>query len=152
MEKSQFIFKCWWLRQQSICLQCRRLGFNPWVGKISWRRKWQPTPVFLPGKSHGRRSLVDYSPRYHKESDTTERLHFHFLHGRHCTSHFQVWPPLILTKSLRDTLLCHRSLEPETVSQQSTVENVLRGDFPGGPAANPRSQCKGPRFDSWSGN
>ena len=39
------------------------------------RRKWQPTPVFLPGESHGHRSLVGYSPRGHKESDTTERLH-----------------------------------------------------------------------------
>ena len=46
--------------------------FNPWIGKISWRRKWQPTPVFLPGKSHGR-SLVGYSPWDRKESDTTER-------------------------------------------------------------------------------
>ena len=45
-------------------------GFNPWVGKISWRRKWQPTPVFLSGKSHGRRSLVGYSPWGRKESDT----------------------------------------------------------------------------------
>ena len=41
---------------------------------ISWRRKWQPTPVFLPGKSHGQRSLAGYSPRGRKESDTTERL------------------------------------------------------------------------------
>ena len=47
-------------------------GFNPWVGKIPWRRKWQPTPVPLPGKSHGQRSLVGYSPWGHKESDTTE--------------------------------------------------------------------------------
>ena len=39
-------------------MQFRRCGFNPWVGKIPWRRKWQPTPVFLPGKSHGQRSLV----------------------------------------------------------------------------------------------
>ena len=53
-------------------LQCGRPGFNPWVRKISWRRKWHPTPVFLPGKSHGRRSLVGYSPWGHKESDTTE--------------------------------------------------------------------------------
>ena len=37
-------------------------GKNPWVGKIPWRRKWQPTPVFLPGESHGKRSLVGYSP------------------------------------------------------------------------------------------
>ena len=56
-----------------------RPGFDPWVGKIPWRRKWQTTPVPLPGKSHGRRSLVGYSPRGRKELDTTERLHFHFL-------------------------------------------------------------------------
>ena len=37
-------------------------GFNPWVGKIPWNRKWQPTPVFLPGKFHGQRRLTDYSP------------------------------------------------------------------------------------------
>ena len=47
---------------KSICLQCRRPGLDPWVWKIPWRRKWQPTPVFLPGKSHGWRSLVDHSP------------------------------------------------------------------------------------------
>ena len=45
--------------------QCRRCGFNPWVGKIPLKRKWQPTPVFLPGKSHGQRSLVSYSPWGH---------------------------------------------------------------------------------------
>ena len=52
--------------------------FEPWVGKVPWRRKWQPTPVFLPGKSHGWRRLVGYSPWGGKESDTTERLDFHF--------------------------------------------------------------------------
>ena len=46
-----------------------------WVGKIPWRKKWQPTPVFLPGKSRGQRSLVGYSPRGHKELDTTEYTH-----------------------------------------------------------------------------
>ena len=40
-----------------VCLQCRRPGFNPWVRKTPWRRKWQPTPVFLPGKFHGRRNI-----------------------------------------------------------------------------------------------
>ena len=54
-----------------------RPRFNPWVRKIPWRRKWHPTPVLLPGKSHGLRSLVGYRPWGHKESDTTERLHFH---------------------------------------------------------------------------
>ena len=48
------------------------------LGSFPWRRKWQPTPVFLPGESHGQRT-VGYSPRGHKESDMTERLHFHFL-------------------------------------------------------------------------
>ena len=48
--------------------------FHPRVGKIPWRRKWQPTPVFLPGEIHGQRSLAGYSPWDHKESDTTERL------------------------------------------------------------------------------
>ena len=65
--------------QKAKCLPTmRETRFDPWVGKIPWRRKWQPTPVFLPGKSHGWRSLVGYSPWGHKESDTTERLHFHF--------------------------------------------------------------------------
>ena len=50
----------------------REAGFNPWVGQISWRRAWQPTPVFLLGESHGQRSLAGYSPWDHKESDTTE--------------------------------------------------------------------------------
>jgi len=48
--------------------------FDPWVGKIPWRRKWQPTPVFLPWKSHRQRSLVGYSPWGGKESDKTEQL------------------------------------------------------------------------------
>ena len=46
-------------------------GFDPWVGKVSWRREWQPTPVFLPGKSHGERSLVGYSEWGPKEADMT---------------------------------------------------------------------------------
>ena len=54
---------------------CRRPGFDPWVGKIPWRRKWQPSPVFWSGKSHGQRSLVGYRPGGRKESDTTEQLH-----------------------------------------------------------------------------
>ena len=48
--------------------------FNPWVEKIPWRKKWQPTPVFLPGKSHGQRSLAGCSPWSHKELGTTEQL------------------------------------------------------------------------------
>ena len=54
-----------------------RDGFNPWVGKIPWTRKWQPTPVFLAGKFHRQRSLADYSPWSCKESDTTGHTHTH---------------------------------------------------------------------------
>ena len=50
----------------------KRPRFDPWVRKISWGRKWQPTPVFLPGKFHGQRSLVGYSPWGHKKLDMTE--------------------------------------------------------------------------------
>ena len=49
-------------------------GFDPWVRKIHWRREWQSTPLFLPGKSHRQRSLMGYSPGGHKEVDTTEWL------------------------------------------------------------------------------
>ena len=55
--------------------QCRRNErhrFDPWVGKILWSRKRQPTPVFLPGEFHGQRSLTYYSPWGHKESGMTE--------------------------------------------------------------------------------
>ena len=55
------------------CRRHKRLEFNPWGRKIPYRRKWQPTPIFFPGKSHGRRNLVGYSPWGRKESDMTER-------------------------------------------------------------------------------
>ena len=51
---------------------------------MQWRRKWQPTPVFLPGESHGRRSLVGCSPWGHEESDTTEQLHFTSVYVKFC--------------------------------------------------------------------
>ena len=57
----------------------RRQGFNLWVRKIPWRRKWQPIPVSLPGKSHGQRSLVGCSSWGHKESSMTEQLTLHWL-------------------------------------------------------------------------
>ena len=63
--------------KESACNTDRRCGFDPGVGKISWRRKWQPTSVFLPGKSHGQRSLVGYRPWGHKELDVTEWLSMH---------------------------------------------------------------------------
>ena len=64
----------WWLRRSSVCQQSERPGFDPRVRKIPWKTKWQPTPVLLPRKFHGWRSLVGHSPWGHKESDTTKRL------------------------------------------------------------------------------
>ena len=55
-----------------ICQQCKRPGFNPWVGKIPWRREWQIIPIVLPVEFHEQRSLVSYSPRSPKELDMTE--------------------------------------------------------------------------------
>ena len=66
---------------QAAWPRCRRgmvvshsYGFDPWVGKMPWRRAWPPTPVSLPGESQGQRSLAGYSPRGCRESDTTEGL------------------------------------------------------------------------------
>ena len=62
----------WWLRWYRVHVQCKRPRFNPWVGKILCKREWQPTPVFLPGESHGQKSLAVYNPLGCKELDTTE--------------------------------------------------------------------------------
>ena len=67
-----------WLSGKEFTCQCRRhkrRGFDPWVGKIPWRRAWQPSPVFLPGESHRQRSLAGYSPWGHKESDKQLSTH-----------------------------------------------------------------------------
>ena len=47
----------WWISGKEFACQCRRHRFDPWVRKIPWRRKWQPTPIFLPGESHAQKSL-----------------------------------------------------------------------------------------------
>ena len=98
-----FSLFCLWLYQldediANVCIKCQDnrkgfpggsevkasacnagdLGSIPGSGRSLWRWKWQPTPVFLPGESHGQRSVVGYSPRGRKESDTTKQLHFHF--------------------------------------------------------------------------
>ena len=53
----------WWRSGEESACQCRRHGLDPWVRKICWRRRWQPPPVFLPGKSHGQKSVVGCCPR-----------------------------------------------------------------------------------------
>ena len=78
-QASRILINLWlprWLSGKESACQCRivrRHGFDPSVGKIRWRRKWQRTPVFLPGEYYGQRSLTGYSSRDRKESDTTEQ-------------------------------------------------------------------------------
>ena len=60
-----------WLSGKESACQCKRCRFNPWVRRVSQRRQWQPTLVFVPGKFHEQKILVRYCPWDHKESDTT---------------------------------------------------------------------------------
>ena len=69
-----------WLSGKEPTCQCRRPWLDPWVRKITWRRKWLSIPVFLPGESYGHRSLVCYGPCSCKESDMTEQLNLHLHH------------------------------------------------------------------------
>ena len=102
-----------WSRGKDFACQCRRHkrhGFDPWVGKIPWRRKLQPTLVFLLGKSHGQRSLVGYSPWACKELDTTEQLSEHKLSLRQFSS------PGIIEKKTPFLVLQRSSLDLWTSS------------------------------------
>ena len=89
----------WHSGKEHTC-QCRRFKrhrFDPWVGKFSWKRKWQPALVFLPGESKGQRSLAGYIPWGHKELDMTECRHTHIHtqdrreHLRHTTCQVKLW-------------------------------------------------------------
>ena len=96
-----FVFR--WFSGKEFACQFRRCRFHPCVGKIPWRRKWQPTPVFLSGESHGQRSLVGYCPWSCKELDMTEWLtfplndvrrspFFHNISSIYCLQTFRWWP------------------------------------------------------------
>ena len=95
-------FKCGCSGEESAC-PCRgsrRCGFNPQVRKIPQRKKWQPTPVYLPEKSHGERSLVGYRPWGRREWDTAERLSSH--REDECkVGELQVIPSRMLITSLK---------------------------------------------------
>ena len=82
----------WWPGSKQSTCQRRRPGFDPWVRKILWRRKWQPTSVFLPQKSHGQRSLSSYSPWGRKQLDTPERLTLHTHRFDPFKQMFAEWP------------------------------------------------------------
>ena len=85
-----YLYTVWCSGNESTCQsrRCRWHGFDPWVGKIPWSRKWQPMPLFLPGKFHGQRRLAGCSLWCCKELDITECTHTHTCtrtHPHTCT-------------------------------------------------------------------
>ena len=86
-------FSCGSDGKESICRR-KRCGFNPWVGKIPWKREWLPTLVFLLEKLNGQRSLVGYSLWCHKELDTTEQLSTHTHYSLHGTIYHTINAPI----------------------------------------------------------
>ena len=102
------------------CRSCKRRGFDPWVGKIPWRREWQPSPVFLPGESHGQRGLVSCSPQSRTELDMTEAtLHAstkRIYRKMHTLKHTGPWTTLSLLTSLSDSSQTHLSSIHKAVS------------------------------------
>ena len=106
----------------SACIfpQCVRPGFDSWIWKIPWRRKWQPTPVFLLRESNGQRRLLGCSPRHRKESDTTKRLHFHF--SLFTFTVFLEAQPQVFPRSCVCVLSCARLFAtPWTVTRQAAL-------------------------------
>ena len=125
MSKVQWILMGNGLSGEEFTCQCRRLGFNPWVGKIPWRRKWQPTPVFLLRKSHGRRSLMGYSPWSHKESDTTQ-----WLNGSSSSSSYSFWlSHQAQTYALYCLYLCVKTPKVLPLRTLNELINAFKDDY-----------------------
>ena len=111
----------WWLSRWRIRLQCRRPGFDPWVGKIPWRRERLPTPVFWPGEFHGQ-----YSPRGHKESDTTEQLSLHvgwnayywLLGLTNSPCHYGASQLVLMVKNMQKT----QKIQVQSLGQENPLE------------------------------
>ena len=104
-----------WLSQYRICLQCGRPGFDHWVGKIPWRRAWQPTPVFSPGESpmdRGAWLAIEWGG---KESDTTEWL----------APNFPLWSSTLFWDSLVTQLIKNPPAMQETWVQSLGWEYPL---------------------------
>ena len=103
-------------------------GFTPWVGKIPWRREWQPTPVFLPGESHGQRNVLGYRPWGCKESNPTEQLtytHIYFTYG-------SVYAFMLLSPFVSPSL---SSPSPMSISLISMSASPLLAFFTTGPSS-----------------
>ena len=101
------------------CRRQKRCGFSPWVGKIPWRKAQQPTPVFLPGESHGQRSLAGYSPQDHTELDMAEVIQHICMHPLFIKS------SCTLKFSCLFICLCHQTMK----SSENTLSGFLVYSF-----------------------
>ena len=105
------------LSGKELTCQCRRHEFNSWIGTIPWRMKWQPTSVFLLGKSHGQRSLVDYSSwslkRVEQDIATKQQQHYIILHF--------IFPCALVTMSF----ICYGSVSNLVCSDSETEQTSI---------------------------
>ena len=100
------------------CRRCRRCGFDPWVEKIPWSRKWQPTAASLPGKFHGQRSLADYSSWGHKESNMTKHTHNPNLN-----------PSMLFLVEIDRLILKYKRIAKTTLIKRNKVGELILLDF-----------------------
>ena len=132
----------WWLSGKEHSCQCRthrQHRFNPWVGKMPWRRAWQHTPVLLPGKSHAQRMLVDYS-----QSVTTESLKNKKNNIRHTSSHFLLRNPLacfitIINQDIWDDTLLKTFLKVQCRCTNSNLPGGFKKSILRWPRRKPRT-------------
>ena len=143
--------KHWLIKGDSVqrtYLQCRRLKFHPWVSKIPWRRKWQPTSLFLPGKSQGQRSLVGYSPWGRKrvaQDLVTSSVQFSSVQFSRSVMSDSLWPhesqharppcpsptPGVHSNSCPSSLWCHPAISSSVVPFSSCPHSLpASGSFP----------------------
>ena len=106
-----------WHRTRLQCRRHKRCGFDPWVKTIPVGRKWQPTPVSLPGESQGQRSLEDCSPRGHKESDVTEATW-------HTRTHHVKDLVLIILLWLYKRIPCFQDIDPQVFKNKKTCPQL----------------------------
>ena len=110
-----------WPSGKELACWCRRQGrcaFSPWVRKMPWNRKCQPTLVFLPREPHGQRSLVDYSPRGHKESGITE-------HTTVDTPHYTFKADSVITGLTHNMKWLSQGVErPSVILRRSKIKEI----------------------------
>ena len=110
------------LLNKESCLQCWRAEFDPWVGKIPWRRERLSLPVFWPGEFHGQRILMGYSPWGHKESDRAQWLSLtHLVYLLFCWHFWVNFSLLLYGRRILGTSDCHWLTSPDLLSFISTI-------------------------------